>query len=211
MEVDIARLSGQIGASGDYWTVIGASRGGVCLGRGARVRRIYKCMTREEFIQILDEKRYSYEIDGDKVVVKHSGNVSLESIESIPPGVVFNNRNKVLLRSIKVLPSDTVFMNGGDVELWSLEEIQPRVKFINKGSIDFGKLESLSAGTVLQNKGMIFLSKINIIDRGVVFQNEKGVMIGRTDFSEFSWSGNIEGINSKRLLNFMISKGLFER
>jgi hypothetical protein len=25
------------------------------------------------------------------------------------------------------------------------------------------------------------------------------------------WKGNIEGVDSKRLLNFMISKGVFER
>jgi len=42
-------------------------------------------------------------------------------------------------------------------------------------------------------------------NRGVVGLNS---IIGG-DFNE--WEGNIEGIDSKRLLNLMISKGIFER
>jgi hypothetical protein len=46
----------------------------------------------------------------------------------------------------------------------------------------------------------------------VVFRNEGNVYLrsligGWID----DWKGNIEGIDSNRLLNFMISKGVFER
>ena len=89
-------------------------------------------MTREKFIQTLDKKRYSYKIEGDKIVVTHKGYVNLGSLKILPPGVVFNNEGYVDLRSI----------------------------------------------------------------------------IG-SYFDE--WKGNIKGIDSKRLLNIMISKGVFER
>jgi hypothetical protein len=87
-------------------------------------------MTNEEFIKILDKKGYSYEIEGDKIIVTHDWDVYLESLTSIPPGVEFKN--------------------GGGVHL---------------GSLVSGWFED--------------------------------------------WSGNIEGIDSKRLLNVMISKGVF--
>ena len=88
-------------------------------------------MTQEAFIKVLDEKDYSYEMEGDKIVVTHGGDdVWLNSLETLPPGVKFKN--------------------GGYVYLGSLI--------------------------------------------GGCFED---------------WKGNIEGIDSKRLLNFMISKGVF--
>ena len=89
-------------------------------------------MTREEFIEILKKEGYSYKIEGDKLVVTGNGDVWLDSLTSLPPGVVFKNRGRVYLRSLT----------------------------------------------------------------------------GRW-FDE--WTGNIEGIDSKRLLNVMIKQGVFER
>ena len=89
-------------------------------------------MTREAFIAELKGKSYSYEIEGDKIIVTNNGYVSLNSLTSLPPGVEFRN--------------------GGMVNL-----------------------ESMIGGWIMY------------------------------------WRGNIEGIDSKRLLNKMISLGLFER
>ena len=116
-------------------------------------------MTREEFIQVLDREGYSYEIEGDKIVVNtgriddNNGNVWLSSISSIPPNVEFNNKGDVDLRSVKVMPSGVVFNNGGRVIMISLI---------------FG--------------GYGWFSK---------------------------WEGNIDGVDSNRLLNFMIKQGVF--
>ncbi len=109
-------------------------------------------MTREEFIEVLDERGYSYKIEGDKLVVTHGGYVNLKSLVTLPHGVEFNNK--------------------GDVDLDSLETLLPGVEFNNIGWV---WLESLVGGF----------------------------------FSD--WKGNIEGVASKRLLNVMISKGLFEK
>ena len=110
-------------------------------------------MTQEAFIKVLDEKEYSYGMEGDKIIVTGKGDIWLESLTSLPPGVVFRN--------------------GGHVNLRSLTSISVGVEFNNGGSVFFESLINVG-----------FISK---------------------------WQGNIEGIDSKRLLNFMISKGVFER
>ena len=107
-------------------------------------------MTREEFIEVLDKKGYSYEIEGDKIVVTGKAHVYLNELTSLPPGVVFRNGGDVWLRSLTSLPPSVEFRNGVDVYLESLT--------------------------------------------GEWFKD---------------WSGNIKGIDPKRLLNFMISKEMF--
>jgi len=108
-------------------------------------------MTQKEFIKVLDEKQYPYEIEGNKIVVI-GGYVSLDALTSLPP--------------------DVVFENGGSVYLHSLTSIPPGVEFRNDGSVS---LDYLLGG----------------------------------DFTK--WKGNIEDIDSKRLLNKMIKQGVFER
>jgi len=128
-------------------------------------------MTREEFIKVLDDKGYSYEIEGNKIVVT-GGYIGLNSLTSLPPGVVFNNWSSVNLTSLTSLPLDVKFENGGSVYLDSLTSLPPGVEF--------------------NNRGYVYLDDL----LGGYFNG---------------WEGNIEGIDNKRLLNLMISKGLFER
>ena len=131
-------------------------------------------MTREAFIKALDKKRYSYEIEGDKIIIisGYGGNVYLNALTSLPPGVEFRNKDHVGLESLTSLPPGVVFKNGGYVDLRSLTSLPPDVEFNNEGGV--------------------FLKSL----------------IG--DWF-YSWKGNIEGIDEKRLLNKMISLGLFER
>ena len=107
-------------------------------------------MTREEFIEILDRERYSYKIEGDKIIVTHKWVVYLESLTSLPPGVVFKNEGNVYLDLLTSLPPDVEFKNEEDVYLKSLV--------------------------------------------GGWFED---------------WSGNIEDIDSRSLLNVMIKQGVF--
>jgi hypothetical protein len=114
-------------------------------------------MTREEFIEVLDEMEYSYEIQGDKIVVTGKGDVWLASLTSLPSGVVFRNGGHVWLESLTSLPPGVVFENGGSYG----------------GSVFFESLINVG-----------FISR---------------------------WQGNIEGIDSNRLLNKVIELGLFDR
>ena len=129
-------------------------------------------MTKEDFIEVLKKKRYPYKIERDKMLVTYKGDVWLDSLKTIPPGVQFKN--------------------GGYVYLNFLKTLHPSVEFKNKGGVDLGSLETLHPGVEFKNKGDVYL---------------KSLIGGEGWFRR--WSGNIDGIDSKRLLNFMISKGMF--
>jgi len=129
-------------------------------------------MTREEFIKILEEKGYPYEIVGNKVIVSHKEDIDLSDLTSLPPGVVFEN--------------------GEDVDLKSLTSIPPGVEF--------------------RNRYDVYLSSLTSLPPGVEFKNGRDVGLPSIVGGWFCfWKGNIPGIGKNRLLNKMISLGLFER
>jgi len=147
-------------------------------------------MNKEEFSKVLDKKGYSYEIQGDRIVVLERGDVYLSSLTSLPPGVEFRNEGTVRLESLTSLPSGVVFRNEGPVYLSSLTSLPPGVEFKNGWYVYLSSLTSIPPGVVFNNRGYVGLNSI----------------IG----GEFDdWEGNIEGIDSKRLLNSMIKRGMF--
>jgi hypothetical protein len=77
-------------------------------------------MTQEEFEQVLKKEKYSFKRAGDEILVTHQGSVYLNSLESLPPGVRFQNQGDVRLNSLKILPSGVRFENKGDVWLDTL-------------------------------------------------------------------------------------------
>ena len=111
------------------------------------------------------------------------------SLTSLPSGVEFKNVGNIFLDSLRELPSDVEFKNGGGVWLDSLTSLPPGLKFKNKEDVYLDSLTSLPPGVVFKNADV-----------------QMGSLIGGW-LNE--WKGNIEGIDSKRLLNFMISKGMF--
>ena len=147
-------------------------------------------MTRDEFIAILDWKEYSYGIEGDKIVVTEEDQDIFLSHTSIPPDVVFNNVRDVWLNSLTSLPPGVEFRNRGRVYLWKLKTLPPDVVFRNGGYVNLIALTSLPPGVVFNNLGDVALNSLV----GGWFEN---------------WKGNIEGIDSKRLLNLMIKQGVF--
>ena len=151
-------------------------------------------MTQKEFIEVLllDRARagYSYEIEGDRIIVTHNGQVDLRSLPSLPPGVVFKNKGDVLLDSLTSLPSSVEFRNGCNVDLRSLTSLPSGVEFRNGGNVDLRSLTSLPPGVEFNNGRYVNL-----------------VSLTGDWFKE--WKGNIKGIASKRLLNVMIKQGVF--
>ena len=129
-------------------------------------------MTREAFIEVLKKEGYSYEMEGDKVVVTDRGDVYLFSLTSLPPDVEFRNSWDVNLNGLTSLPSGVAFKNRDEVYLSALTSLPP--------------------GVVFKNRGYVYLDYL----LGGYFNR---------------WSGNIEGIDSKRLLNKMIKDGVFEK
>jgi hypothetical protein len=139
-------------------------------------------MTREEFKEILEDKGYSYEEKENKIIVKHIGDVNLGSLQTLPDGITFSNSGFVGLGSLQILPEGIIFSNGGNVILRSL----------------LRSLQTLPKGTVFSNGGNVNLGSLL----------ERGYLSGGW-FED--WTGNIEGIDDKRLLNKMIKDGLFDR
>ena len=92
------------------------------------------------------------------------------------------------LRELEI-PSDVIFENEGEVTL-SIEEIPENVEFANEGDVYLYHVENIHTSVKFNNEGDVWL---------------------KVGWFNLIWKGNIEGIDSKRLLNFMISKGVFER
>jgi hypothetical protein len=148
-------------------------------------------MTREEFEEILNNKEYSYKEEGNRIEVNHMGYVDLRST-NIPEGTIFSGGGSVNLSSLTALPEEIAFCNGISVHLTSINTI--------------------SKGTVFANTGDIDLSSVKTIPKGIVFSNEGDVYLGSLIGGWISnWEGNIKGIDYQRLLNKMISLGLFDR
>ena len=150
-------------------------------------------MTQEAFIKELKYKRYSYEIVWNKIVVTHKGGVYLNSLTSLPSGVVFKNAGNVYLKLLKTLPPGVEFKNERDVYLDSLKTLPSDVEFKNLGVIYLNSLTSIPSGVVFKNVG-----------RYIDLDSLTGGWFS-------AWNGNIEGIESKRLLNKMIELGLFDK
>ena len=99
-----------------------------------------------------------------------------------------------------------------DVDLGSLETIPPGVEFRNTRGVYLNRLKTISSGVVFKNGMDVWLGSLETLPSGVEFMNGDDVHLNSLIGGWFAKSGcNIHGIEHKRLLNFMISKGIFER
>ena len=99
-------------------------------------------MTRDEFIQYLDEKRYSHNMDEENgmLILDDYMNLVFDDVDAIPSGVVFRNRGNVWTDSITHLPPDVYFQNNGNAILNSVKSISPGVVFNNTGRVNLPAL-----------------------------------------------------------------------
>jgi len=100
--------------------------------------------------------------------------------------------------SYKIEGDKIVVTHGGDVLLDSFTSLPPDVEFRNEGNVWLGSLTSLPPGVEFRNGEGVY-------ERGDVYL--RALIGGWLD----DWKGNIEGVDSKRLLNKMIKQGVFER
>jgi hypothetical protein len=156
-------------------------------------------MTQEEFIEVLKKEKYSYKIKGDKIVVaEEDRNVYLNDLTSLPPDAVFKNVGGVYLKSLTYLPPGVEFYNGGYVVLFSLTSLPPGMVFRNGGDVLFWAITSIPPGVEFKNGGDVEFRNGEVVD-----------LKSLVDVSFHKWKGNIEGIESKRLLNLTIKQGMF--
>ena len=107
---------------------------------------------------------------------------------------------------------DKLAVNGFNVNLRFLTTLPVGVKFENGGDVNLNSLTTLPDDEKFENGGNVYLYYLTTIPAGVKFENKGDVYLGALVGDWFGeWKGNIKGIASKRLLNLMISKGIFER
>lgn len=93
------------------------------------------------------------------------------------------------------------------IDLRDITSIPPNVIFNNSGYVFLTKLTSIPPNVIFNNRRYIDLRNCLKIDSSVIFNNEESIFVDKLITN--NWEGNIEGIDSKRLLNLMISKGIF--
>lgn len=93
----------------------------------------------------------------------------------------------------EIVGDKIVIVGIGDVSLASLKTLPPGVEFKNKGGVNLDSLETIPPGVEFNNGG------------------DGDVYLGGLIKEEWinDWSGNIEGITPKTLLNGMIKRGIF--
>ena len=105
-----------------------------------------------------------------------------------------------------------VITEDGDVNLDALTSLPSGVEFRNRGDVWLNSLTSLPPGVVFRNGRNVYLNSLTSIPPGVEFKNGGAVWLKSLIRGGFQdWEGNIKGIESNRLLNLMIKKGIFEK
>ena len=80
------------------------------------------------------------------------------------------------------------------------------------GSLILNPLIGLPSSVEFANGGDVMLGSLTSIPRTAVFRNEGWIYLKSLTGGWFGeWEGNIKGIGSTRLLNAMVSLGLFEK
>jgi len=136
-------------------------------------------MEREDFKRILKEEGIPYRVEGGSLVVGRG-----------------KWRLCLVVRSI---PSDVKFINDGDIELNFIEKIPPGVEF--KGaSIYLRNVRSISPSVRFTNRYSTVLCPL----LGSRFHENGGILSPPFPFAA-------DGIRNWRILNRMISLGIFDR
>jgi hypothetical protein len=142
-------------------------------------------MTKEEFIKVLDREEYPYEIVGNKIIV---------NAEVGTPG--YSGDGFLYLGDLKSLPPNVHFKVSGNIHLDALTHLPSGISFGGRGwMVKLDSLRSIPSDTRFE---------INASIRSLI-----GPAGGYGYFH--AWEGLIEGIAPKRLLDKMVSLGLFNK
>ena len=170
-------------------------------------------MTREQFINILNEKGYSYDIKDNGTIRILSGDskniVDLESIESMPSDVEFTRTcGGVRLYKLKEIPSRVYFNNKSYVNLRDLEYIHTDVEFNNLAMVHLDSLKELTPNIKIYNDGYVNAKKVERISPDFEFHNTAQIYLSR--FYTTTWGYSVAGISDARMVNLAIKKGLLQ-
>ena len=134
---------------------------------------------RNDFIKLLKDRGYTYELRKDGLVIHHQGGVNLDSLKALPEGIKFENQGGVYLGSLKVLPEGIKFENQGYVDLESLKALPEGIKFENQGGVYLNSLKVLPEGIKFENRGSVYLGsldgkKVNYLGKNISLKQIDG-------------------------------------
>jgi len=167
----------------------------------------------------------------ERIIFENKGGVEVDSLNPLPDGLRFNNKGDVYIigefqipydiefnneGSVQfdpgsTLPEGIVFNNKGDIWLEDVNDLPENVTFNNEGEINLATYTKIPASTKFNEKnGDIFLNSLKSVSPEIQFHNRGILVLGKIDpRAREGWKGFVPGIDDKRLINFMIKKGLF--
>lgn len=146
-------------------------------------------MTRKKFMKYLRDRRYTYDLEGDRIIVN------------------MYNRDLNLL-DLRSIPDNVIFKNEGDVAFWDLEEFPRGLEFRNQGDVYANQIESILIPVIFKNSGDISLRNVKKIAPHIKFENRHGDVFFTTLINTgIDTPGG--SIWSKRVLNLAIKQGVF--
>jgi hypothetical protein len=149
-----------------------------------------------ELERLLNNKHYSYHLEGNTFIIDHEGYVYLPFLTSLPNNVQFNNRGYVYLASLLSLPDNIQFNNRGDVDLDSLTSLPDNIQFNNRGNVYLNSLTSLPNNVQFNNRGNVNLYSLTSLPNNkydifkndrVVFYNHHNSQFNPKDREKLSW------------------------
>jgi hypothetical protein len=149
-----------------------------------------------ELERLLNNKHYSYHLEGNTFIIDHEGYVYLNSLTSLPDNIQFNNEGYVDLYSLTSLPDNIQFNNEGYVDLYSLTSLPDNIQFNNEGYVYLRSLTSLPNNVQFNNRGYVDLYSLTSLPNnkydifkngGVVFYNHHNSQFNPKDREKLSW------------------------
>ena len=135
-------------------------------------------MKASDFIDILTKKYIVFKIDTTNYIITVLGkSIFLNSLESLPENVHFNNRGNINLDSLKSLPKNIKFNNDGDVYLESLTSLLENTRFNNGRNVYLKSLKLLPKNVQFNNGGYVYLSSLTSLPKSTQFNNGRSVYL----------------------------------
>ena len=112
--------------------------------------------------------------------------------------------------SYKIIGDRLIVTGYSGVDL-GITDIPSGIEFANSTYVYLDSLEKIPSDIKFKNSGSVSLSSLTSIPRGISFENGRGIFLDSLGIDSRDWEGNIDGINTGRILNKMIADGLFDK
>jgi len=146
-------------------------------------------MDQEQFKVVLREKKIRFFEKTGEIIINHLGAVDLNSLNSLPENVTFENQGDTYLNSLTFLPENIKFKNLGIVGLTSITTLSKNAQFENQSAICLNSLTVLSENVTFKNQGIIGLNSLKNLSENVKFENQGYIYLRSLENEEQIYQG----------------------